>query len=382
MPGRINRLCYSLMFFIGIYLAIYQSSMTYITEGMANRGMATGILVGLHFLGIMAGPVTLGEIGDRVGKKQVLIAAFVLVLAGMGTVALSRSIPIIGLGIFLIGSGAGSIESLGSSILADENRRDTNRVLNMSQVFFSVGTVLGPFITLYIMEITKKWQYSYGVSFLLFFILLVMTLKTPFKGKDIKKKDKRGKPFWITALKDGYFRILCLLIFFYVGIEGSAAFWIITYFKDVLHDPSMGTYALSGFWVLMIIGRMLGSGIKKNMDKVVGLSLVFSMGAMFLSLLGATVPSALLGFSLLGLGYAVIWPALVAFASERFPENTGLTVGILMMFSAAGGIVIPFIIGAAADYGGIPRGLMLIPAILLIMLGLLFYGRKYTREKV
>lgn len=377
VSGRLNRLCYSLMLFLGIYLAIYQSSMTYITEGMTGKGKATGILVALHFMGIMAGPVTLGEIGDKTGKKKVLITAFILILAGMGMVVVSSSVIISGLGLFLIGCGSGSIESLGSSILADANPGNTNKVLNLSQVFFSLGAVLGPFVTLYIMNLAGQWRYSYAAAFVMFFVMLVLTLKTTFvqKKKDINVP--AGKLFSIKALKDGYFRVLCISIFLYVGIEGAAAFWITSYFSDVLSAADMGTYALSGFWGLMIIGRILGSKIKSNTGKVMNISILFSVGAVLLGVLVKTPITGILGFSLLGFGFAVIWPVLITFASKRFPDNTGSAVGIMMMFSAAGGMIIPVLIGIAADHAGISTGLMIIPVVLIAMFVLQLYGRKY-----
>ena len=57
------------MLFLGIHLAIYQNSINYMTEGIANKSMVMGMLV-LCVYYIMIAPVMSGEIGDKLARRK------------------------------------------------------------------------------------------------------------------------------------------------------------------------------------------------------------------------------------------------------------------------------------------------------------------------
>lgn len=388
MRKKINIICYMLMAFLGIYLAIYQNSMNYITEGIANKSLVMGVLVALHFIGIMVGPITSGEIGDRIGKKKVLVVAFVVILIGISIVFLVGTITVIAIGIFLIGCGFGAIESLGSSILADSNPTDTNKAINISQIFFSVGAVLGPLVSLKIIEITENWKMSYLVAFLFFSIMLVIVSKTDFeslmKFKSTASQSKgeltgkltcksKGEPkekglYSAKLIKDKYFQLLCISIFLYVGIEGASSFWITTYFRDVLSVERLGSYVLSSFWGSMILGRYIGSKLGNKTRIGFNISLIISITSITIGLLIKTPISGIISFTLLGFGFSIIWPVLMSMAADRYPENTGTAMGMMMTCSAVGGIAIPFIMGVLGDTFSITAGLAVVPLSALLIL--------------
>ena len=50
--------------------------------------------------------------------------------------------------------------------------------------------------------------------------------------------------------------LLCAVMFIYVGFENGFAFFIDTMFKDVFQS-SLGKYALSIFWAVVIPSRIL-----------------------------------------------------------------------------------------------------------------------------
>jgi|GEM_PF-1180029 len=402
MNKKVNTICYMLMLFLGIYLAMYQNSINYITEGVLNKSTIMGVLVALHFIGIIIAPVTFGEAGDRIGKKKVLTIAFATILFGISIVFVSKSIILVAVGILFIGCGFGAIESLGSSILADENPYDTNRVINISQVFFSAGAVMGPLISLKIVEISGSWKISYLIAFIFFASMLVATSKTDFGGvtgtgtdsitstgavssagigtdaaacKDtgsVAVTTKKTGLYSSRLLKDRYFQILCLSIFLYVGIEGASSFWITTYFRDVLGAEKLGSYALSGFWGSMIVGRYIGSKLESKSRIVMNISLVISIVSITSGLLIKSTISGLVSFTLLGFGFAVIWPVLMTMAAKRYPEKTGTAMGIMMTISAVGGMIIPFIMGILGDALSISAGLSVVPASALLIILLQF----------
>lgn len=417
------------MLFLGIHLAIYQNSINYMTEGIANKSMVMGMLVALRFIGIMIAPVMSGEIGDRIGKKKVLITALVIITVGISMIILSNSIFLIALGIFLTGCGSGSIESLGSSILADTNPLNTNRVINISQVFFSAGAVLGPLISLKIIDISGKWKLSYFPAFFIFAVMLAVTYRMRFvnissvtdisgvtnlsseanifdeanisgevdvfddiagaqtgykqvssgetgNGKTVTETEKGKGLFTARLVKDAYLRQLCLSIFLYVGIESGSAFWITSYFSDAIKAGKLGSYALSGFWGGMIIGRYICSKLENKRKTVFNASLIISILSIITCLAIRTPVSGMINFTFLGFGFAAIWPALMTSAAERYPQNTGTAIGMMMTASAVGGMVIPFIMGILGGTFNITAALTVIPVAALLIFIITPHGAK------
>ena len=88
---------------IGFYLSIYQSVISEISGMFGTGGALTGIMIALYFTGAFLSPIVCGELGDRIGKKPVLLAGFIVLTTGVIIVALSKHVLITCAGIFLMG---------------------------------------------------------------------------------------------------------------------------------------------------------------------------------------------------------------------------------------------------------------------------------------
>ncbi len=258
------------------------------------------------------------------------------------------------------------------------------------------------------MEVSGNWKFSYLIAFLFFAMMLAVTVKTDFGGiiadstdnfearrnKVAKKENvltenesvskwKKTGLYSAKLIKDRYFQLLCLSIFLYVGIEGASSFWITTYFRDILSSEKLGSYALSGFWGSMIVGRYIGSKLENKSRLSFNISLIISIVSITVGLLIKTPVSGLISFTLLGFGFAIIWPVLMTMAAKRYPQNTGTAMGIMMTTSAVGGIVIPFIMGILGDALSITAGLAVVPisAFLIIFLQMRVEKMDYKSSK-
>lgn len=360
-----------------MYLAVYQITINSISGEFAISSTISGLLISLHFAGIMIAPAIFGEISDRIGKKPVIIMSFIILISGLLLVYFFNILVLIATGILLIGCGFGVIEGVMSGLLADINSERTNQVINISQMYFSIGAVLGPITALWITEIFGGWKQNYIVLALLFLILLFIIarqkhkkinseggiLENTISGSPISKG-----PISMMLLKERMLILLCISIFIYVGIEESAAFWTNTYFHDVLNTEKLGAYALSGYWGSMIIGRYLGSRFEEKGNIFSSVGLFISFVSLILALIVKSPVFNLVCFVLLGFGFSVVWPVLMATAAKSYPKYTGTTMGIMMMFGAAGGIIVPFITGAVGELAGIAGALWIIPIFILLII--------------
>ncbi len=411
----INAICYISLLFLGIYLAVYQIVINLISEELSIGGAASGMLISLHFAGIMAAPAIFGEISDRIGKRPVIIISFVVMINGFLLVYFSNVLGFIALGIFLIGCGSGVIESVMSGLLADINNGKINQVINISQMYFSIGAVLGPVFALWIADVFGGWKQNYIVLAVLFFIMLVVILSQKriklidnkiVKDKIIENKITNNKKvvdvvidnktiydkelvsenkelsmekeletassqkgsIIVFLLREKTVIMLCVSIFIYVGMEEAAAFWTNSYFLSAFNMEKFGAYALSGYWGSMILGRYIGSKFEDKIGIFYSGGLFISFVSIILALIIKNPVLNLVCFVLVGFGFSVVWPYLMATAAMDYYEYTGTAMGVMTMFGSAGGIVIPFLMGALSEMWGISVAFLTVPILILIIL--------------
>jgi FHS family glucose/mannose:H+ symporter-like MFS transporter len=382
MKKTINAICYISLLFLGMYLAVYQITISSISEEHVISSTISGVLISLHFAGIMLAPAIFGEISDRRGKKPVVIISFIIFITGLLLVYFFDLIVLIAVGIFLIGCGFGVIEGLLSGLLADINVEKTSQVINISQMYFSIGAVIGPVVAVWIIDTLGGWKQNYIVLTVIFFLLLLVILKLDFgkvglaETEESKVIEKSG-PISLLLLKQKTFFLLCLSIFVYVGIEEASAFWVNTYFRDVLNTEKLGAYALSGYWGSMAVGRYIGSKFEEKSNMFVKAGLWISLISLTLGLIIRNPVVNLVCFTLLGFGFSVVWPVIVSITAKKYPQYTGTSMGIIMTSGAIGGIIVPFLTGVAAELAGIAAALMIIPVLTLIILFIVGKIEKY-----
>jgi FHS family glucose/mannose:H+ symporter-like MFS transporter len=388
MNKAINTTCYISLLFLGMYLAVYQVAINFISKELAISSTTSGILISLHFAGIMIAPAIFGEISDRIGKKPVIIICFVIMIAGLLLVYFYNVIEFIAAGILLIGCGFGAIEGVMSGLLVDLNDKRTNQVINISQMYFSIGAVVGPVSAIWITELLGSWKQNYIVLAVLFLILLIIIAgqkHAEMNGKGPATENMPpGKPvpkgsIAFFLLKEKRLILLCMAIFIYVGIEEAAAFWTNTYFIDAFNMEKLGAYALSGYWGSMIVGRYIGSRFEEKSNVFCMLGLIISLISIILALIIKNLVFNLACFILLGLGFSIVWPVLMATAAKSYYKYTGTTMGIMMMFGAAGGIIVPFLMGAVREFSDTGTAFLIVPALALLII---FLQRMIGKTKI
>ncbi|RHW34755.1 MFS transporter [Lysinibacillus yapensis] len=146
--------------------------------------MVSIILAAFSIGGILT-QVPIGMLGDKIGRRKIILAAFLAgtVFFGVGSM-FEHSEWIIACVFLLAGMALGSMFSLGITYMAELTPKALLPTANLLYgIFFSLGSLIGPTAGgLYL-------QYVESLSFLLFisFILLVMLLVVFFFGKQVKE---------------------------------------------------------------------------------------------------------------------------------------------------------------------------------------------------
>ena len=352
LRNRFYTICFSVMLFLGLYLSVFQSVMNEMSDMLGFDGVFSGVIIAFHFLGALIMPTVAGELGDRIGKRGVLLGAALAMTVGVVIIAFSRHIAPMGFGIFLIGAGSCTLEGLLSAKITDEDPQNAEKLMNYSQIFFCVGAVVGPLLVLAVRRLGGAWHVNLYVIALLLLFVIAFLRQLPAEKKIAQVKSGSRKAFSFALLKDGRFLLFFFAMMLYVGAEGGTAFFIIGYFNEV-DLVGIGEISLSLFWGSMILGRWLAGTLYRYADKIMLISLGFSIViSVLLQWMQPSMGTAVL-FFLLGLGMSAIWPLLMASCTRIFRHTSGTAGGLMMASGALGGMLMPMLVGWLSGDGGV-----------------------------
>lgn len=195
-------------------------------------------------------------------------------------------------------------------------------------------------------------------------------------------------------------------IFFYVGIEVGIPGTMIFYISDagstgagVLSDGVAIAGALAAtYWLLMLVGRVIGSAIggkvspKSQLIAVTSIAIILIVGAIMIPKtvtfevpeiiysgkdgMLANVPLSALLLILCGLCTSVMWGGIFNLAVAGLGKYTAQASGIFMMMVVGGGVM-PLIQDFIAKGAGYMNSYWLVVAMLLY---LLYYGLNGSRN--
>jgi len=120
---------------IGTALVIYQQSLDI-------SAAEIGVLSGTVTLGVAAGSLVGGRLGDRFGRRSVFIATMAIVMLGSALLTFGTTFPVLLVGVVVIGVATGSDLPVSLATIS-EAATDKNRgaLIGMSSVLWVVGIV-------------------------------------------------------------------------------------------------------------------------------------------------------------------------------------------------------------------------------------------------
>lgn len=376
-----------ILFLLGFENGGLQLALLRVANEFALSGAMMGSLFAAQNAAVIVTPVILTILGDRVGKKRMVLIAAAMFAAGCALVSSSRSaVQLIGC-IFLTGAGYSGVETLGTAMLADAYPARSGRYINLTQCFFSLGAVAGPLICTKLMERTGYgWRIIFVIPAVCAALWLLMMLMTQVPAVQSLPADADG----VTegngkGLRGAGFSLLffvlpaCILL--YVGLEGTAGGFVDSFLYRELLSPSLGAYAISAYWLCMMLTRLLFGVLRVSEGKTVGVCTFGCAAALFALSRCRTPAVAFAVICVLGAASGPIWPFLIDLAAKWRPEHSGTAVSVMMTAGGIGGVTVPVLFGAWVDERGLRAAFMLL-AMLLLLSGALFllYTKGRKRE--
>ncbi|WP_226669835.1 MFS transporter [Metabacillus litoralis] len=264
-----------------------------------------------------------------------------------------------------LGLGAGAIDTGLNNYVALHYKAHH---MSWLHCFWGVGATLGPIIMSRYISGGNSWGNGYvTIAAIQFILVIVLFLAMPLWNKVEKNNSKmtlehqesnhsldetnttKQKPLKIKGVK------LALLSFmFYCGAEAGIGLWGSTFLvnsKDVQIDVAAQWVSL--YYAGITVGRLITGFItlKISSRMLIRIGQIIALSGSVLLVLPFPVSFSLLGFIMIGLGLAPIFPCMIHETPIRFgKENSQTIIGYQMAFAYVGSTFLPPLLGFMAAH--------------------------------
>ncbi|MGN9783863.1 MFS transporter [Nonomuraea sp. ZG12] len=250
-------------------------------------------------------------------------------------------------------------------------------ILNSLHGVWSIGAVLGGLMGSAAAGLRLPLAVHLGISATLFSIVAIVAYRFLLPGPEDAERAAEAQDFaaadgrpaapparpgrrWFTGAAVRMLAALGVLAACGALVEDAGASWGALYLTGLHADAATAGLAVVAFQAAMTIGRLSGDRVvnrfgQRTVARAGGVLAAAGMGA---ALAMPSVPAALAGFTLAGLGFATLVPAAMHAADELpgLPSGTGLT--IVSWLLRGGFLLSPLLVGFIADLISLRAGLL------------------------
>lgn len=325
-----------------------------------------GLISSLFFLAYTVLQVPAGMLGDRLGRKRILVSGFMLFTLFMASISISPSFLIFMLLWMLTGASQGVYYgpqyALSSEAIPKKWITLGSAVIGSGMSF---GIALGYYLSSFMIE---RYHTTWKMPFLVMAIpvLIVALLMLVFirekaptavekmpAGNEKKSEFKFSDLFKNRNLLMAYITIFCSIYGFFVIIT-----WLPYYLQkergmDIVHAASIASIVP---WI-SVLGTLICSYVSDKLGRrkpVVLCMLPFSLLAIF-GIVYSSSEAALIGVLVLYgfIGKISLNPVLIALVADNAPRAALSTAfGLYNFFGMAASIFAPYVTGFIADSTG------------------------------
>lgn len=367
-----------------IYLAFISLGLPDSLLGAAWPSMYPEFQVPFSYAGIISMVIALGTVisslmSDRLTKRlgaglvtAISVAMTALALFGF---SFSHSFWVLILWSIPYGLGAGSVDAALNNYVALHYK---SRHMSWLHCMWGVGASAGPYIMGFALSHGQNWNGGYryiGILQVILTFILFISLPLWKKEKKDAASESDATSDHILTLREIFaipgVKSVMLMFFCYSAIEQTSGLWASSYL--VLHKgvaPETAATFASLFYIGITIGRAISGFItmKLNDTQMIRLGqgiILLGVLALFLPL-GSTI--SLIGFILIGLGCAPIYPCIIHSTPDHFgADRSQAIIGVQMASAYVGTCLMPPVFGLIANNITVA----LLPAYLILFLVLL-----------
>ena len=365
---------------IMIYLAFISLGLPDSVLGSAWPSMYGEFDVPVSYAGIVSLIIAAGTIvsslqSDRLTKKfgagKITAMSVVMTAVALFGFSISSSFWMLCLWAVPYGLGAGSVDAALNNFVA---LHYASRHMSWLHCMWGVGASISPYIMSFALVSLNNWNYGYLIVGMIqivlsFFIFMTIPLWKNTASADGEEEAVESKPLSIQQILAIPGAVTCFVTFFgYCALELTSSLWASSYLvqaRGVSAEVASGCASL--FYIGLTVGRAINGFLAmKFRDRFL---IRLGLGIIFAGILLTFVPYytafAYVGFVVIGLGCAPVYPCIIHMTPELFgKDKSQAVIGVQIAFAYTGFCVMPPLFGFIAEHISIS----LLPAYLLALL--------------
>lgn len=349
-----------------IYLAFISLGLPDSILGAAWPSMFENLNVPVSFAGIISMIISAGTIISslfsdkltrKIGAGKITAISVILTAISLFGFSISNSFWQLCLWSIPFGLGAGSIDAALNNYVA---LHYASRHMSWLHCMWGIGAATGPYIMGYALTAGHGWPTGYKIISLIQIILsAIIFISLPlWKNRTNEKTENIDCSHKNTLSLVEIFKIpgakqVLVMFFCYCALESTSGLWAASYlvlYRGV--SPEIGASLATMFYTGITIGRGISGflTIKLNDKQMIrlGQCLIF-VGILALSLPFGKI-SSIVGFLIIGLGCAPIYPCIIHSTPTHFGEDKSQAIiGVQMASAYTGSCLMPPIFGLIAN---------------------------------
>ncbi len=339
------------------------------------------ICVPMSYAGIISMVICLGTIlsslfSDRLLRKfgtgKVTAVSVAMTAIGLFGFSISTKFWMLILWAIPYGLGAGGVDAILNNYVALHYKAQH---MSWLHCMWGVGASISPYIMSFALVRLDGWSYGYlivaviqAVLCAFIFISLPVWKKTE-RAEASSEAQEQSPPLPFKEIFSIKNAVPCFLMFFgYCALELTTSLWTSSYLVQKWEFAPEVAAGLAGMYYLgLTFGRFVNGFLAMKLGDHflirMGLGII-SVGIILLFVPFSSV-FALLGFILIGLGCAPVYPCIIHMTLDVFGrDKSQAMIGVQMAFAYVGFLVMPPLFGLIAEHISIS----LLPVYLLILL--------------
>jgi fucose permease len=348
---------------LGVVIASYGPSIPHITHRFHLSVSVAGLIVTANFMGEIIGLLSMGltHARWRLGRRL----AFGTTLFGVGLLAAAAapSWPLLLLGVFALGIGAGGLVVLINLYFATRFGRRSPAMLSLVNTAYGTGNFIGPAVV----ALTGGYSIVFGVVG----VGVLACVLFLARAEDEVVAGELAPPM-LTRRTLALVLAFALLLLVYEGLEAGVGTWEATDLLSFGSSTQFAAAATSLFWGAFTVGRVLTAPLAVRWSPQRLLVPAFVISTVLLVGIRMQLAPPLL-FALVGLCAAPIFPVAISWMTRVIPNATTLTT-YAILGAVIGSALVPAGLGALIGLAGasaLPLGVAACALASLGMVGMI-----------
>lgn len=360
---------------LGLPDSLLGSAWPVMYQELGTSVSSAGIISMIIAAGTIVSSLNSDRLNTRFGTGKITAVSVLTTAVALFGFSVSHSFLALCLWGIPYGLGAGSVDAALNNYVALHYKA---RHMSWLHCMWGVGASVGPYVMGYAITGWNSWNLGYRVIGILQVVLtLILVFSLPLWKERPQVKDKNDPETSAKALSlKEIFQIrgvkqVMICFFCYCAVEQTTGLWASSYltlYKGVPADVAAKFASL--FFIGITIGRAVSGFItmKMNDTQMIRLGQALIGVGIVIMLLPLGQNMSLVGFIIIGLGCAPIYPCIIHSTPAHFgADKSQAIIGVQMASAYTGTCLMPPLFGLMANYITVA----LLPVYLLVILVLM-----------